>query len=100
METVEQEIQRKKLIFPRVKPEDIEAAIKDEKYWNPISTLTVCVLVLQNGFTVVGESACASPENFDIELGKRISRDNAKQKIWPLLGYMLREHLNDPYPNE
>ena len=55
--------------------------------------LTFCVLVLRNGFTVTGESACASPENFDAELGRKIARRNAEAKIWPLLGYQLRSHL-------
>lgn len=52
--------------------------------------LTFCVLVLRNGFTVTGESACASPENFDAEIGRKIARQNALQKIWPLMGYELR----------
>ena len=51
------------------------------------------MLVLRNGFTVTGESACASPENFDAEIGRKIARQNAVQKIWPLLGYELRNHL-------
>jgi len=58
-----------------------------------LGLLTFCVLVLQNGFTVTGESACASPENFDAELGKKIARRNAEAKIWPLLGYELRTIL-------
>ncbi len=55
--------------------------------------LTFCVLVLRNGFTVTGESACASPENFDTEIGRRIARENAIQKMWPLLGYELKSRL-------
>jgi hypothetical protein len=55
--------------------------------------LTFCVLVLRNGFTVTGESACASPENFNAEIGKRIARENAVSKIWPLMGYELRSKL-------
>ena len=53
----------------------------------PLTLLTFCVLVLRNGFTVTGESACASPENFDAEIGRKIARQNAVQKIWPLMGY-------------
>jgi Phage protein (N4 Gp49/phage Sf6 gene 66) family len=56
--------------------------------------LTFCVLVLRNGFTVTGESACASPENFDAELGRKIARQNATAKIWPLMGYELRSKLS------
>jgi hypothetical protein len=55
--------------------------------------LTFCVLELRNGFTVTGESACASPENFDAELGRKIARQNAVSKMWPLLGYHLRTML-------
>ena len=55
--------------------------------------LTFCVLVLRNGFTVTGESACASPENFDAEIGRKIARQNAVGKIWPLLGFRLRDRL-------
>lgn len=58
-----------------------------------LNLLTFCVLVLKNGFTVTGESACASPENFDVQIGRAIARENAVQKIWPLLGYELRTKL-------
>ena len=58
-----------------------------------LGLLTFCVLVLRNGFTVTGESACASPENFDAELGRKIARQNAVAKIWPLMGYELRSKL-------
>jgi hypothetical protein len=58
-----------------------------------LGLLTFCVLVLRNGFTVTGESACASPENFDAELGRKIARQNAITKVWPLMGYALRERL-------
>lgn len=58
-----------------------------------VGLLTFCVLVLRNGFTVTGESACASPENFDTEIGRKIARANAVQKIWPLMGYALKEKI-------
>ena len=87
-----------------VRPADIEASIEVETYFtaangaidagepyhDALELLTFCVLVLRNGFTVTGESACASPENFDAEIGRRIARENAAQKIWPLMGYELR----------
>lgn len=94
MNDIEEEILKKNLTAPRVKPEDLEAAIASEEYQVFAgSTLTVCVLTLQNGFTVVGESACASPENFNMELGEKIARQKAKDKLWPLLGYALRDKL-------
>ena len=115
---IEQEIQAKGLTAPRVTPADIEAAI--ESWWfftaadgcagaaasgtpyteqppvtatSPLRLLTFCVLELKNGFTVTGESACASPENFDADLGKKIARANAVNKVWPLMGYALKEYL-------
>ena len=106
---IEQEIQAKGLTAPRITPEDIEATIVSEHYHNAyesgtecwsgdpgksLDLLTFCVLVLRNGFTVTGESACASPENFDADVGRKIARQNAVAKIWPLLGYELRSHLH------
>src|SRR5574337_1749630 len=59
-----------------------------------LELLTFCVLVLRNGFTVTGESACASPENFDAEIGRRIARKNAIDRMWPLLGSRLKDRLH------
>ena len=93
-QAIEQEIQDKGLTAPRVTPQRIDEVIVGEDYHVfPGTTLTVCCLMLANGFTVTGESACASPENFDTELGRKIARDNAKQKIWALEGYALRDRL-------
>ena len=107
-------------VAPRVTPADIEAAIVSEHYFTaregvlgmlaadgvppgiyeqanaapqPLGLLTFCVLVLRNGFTVTGESACASPENFNPEIGRRIAREKAVSNVWPLLGYALKEKL-------
>lgn len=90
----EVEIVGKGLTAARVTPARIEEVIvRTDFYVFPGTTLTVCCLTLANGFTVTGESACASPDNFDTELGQRIARDNARQKIWALEGYALRERL-------
>lgn len=110
MSDIEQEIQAKGLNTPRITQADIEAAIAEEYYIrgadiiggasvasapnHPLHRLTLCVLVLRNGFTVTGESACVSPENFDAEIGRKIARQNAVAKIWPLMGYALRDKLN------
>lgn len=110
---IEQEIQAKGKTASRVTPADIEANIDHEVYFTaadgcvgsgmtaeqklcpqPLSLLTFCVLVLRNGFTVTGESACASPENFDAEIGRKIARANAVAKVWPLMGYELRTKLS------
>lgn len=71
----------------------LEANVSGELFLHPLPTLTLCILVLQNGFTVVGESACASPENYDRKIGERIAKQNAMQKIWPLMGYELKQRL-------
>ena len=114
---IEQEIQAKGKTAPRVTPADIEANIASEHYFTaadglvgnvdedgpiPLSLdlLTFCVLVLRNGFTVIGESACASPENFDAEIGKKIARQNAVAKIWPLMGYALKNDLHKSAGNQ
>lgn len=116
-QAIEAQIQAKGKTAARVTPADIESNIASEHYFtagsalkaidldecrvwvdeNPsgqsLDLLTFCVLVLKNGFTVTGESACASPENFDAEIGRNIARQNAVQKIWPLMGYELRTKL-------
>lgn len=93
---IENEIQEKGLTAARLTPELIDAAIVAEDYYVfPGSQLTVCCLTLKNGFTVTGESACASPENFDAELGRKIARGNARDKIWALEGYLLRQRLSE-----
>lgn len=111
---IENEIQAKGLTAPRVTPADIEANIASEHYFTAedgvqgasfmgtrpagiaagLRLLTFCVLVLRNGFTVTGESACASPENFDAEIGRKIARQNAVAKIWPLMGYEVRTQVH------
>ena len=119
---IEQEIQDKGLNAPRLTPDHIDSKIALEMYFTgsgiidaqthghhlglmrfqhhdgenlhkPIEALTFCILVLKNGFTVTGESACASPENFDAEIGRKIAYENARNKIWLLEGYLLKEKL-------
>ncbi len=91
---IEKEIQDKGLNAPRLNPAHIDAQIVSEDYYVfPGTTVTVCALVLKNGFVVIGESAAASPENFDREIGRKISRENARQKIWALEGYLLRTQI-------
>ncbi len=107
-DTIEQGIVAKGKTAARVTPADIEANIAETHYFTaadatgigqaprgPLDLLTFCVLVLKNGFTVTGENACASPENFDAEIGRKIARQNAVQKIWPLMGYALKQRLHD-----
>lgn len=117
---LEQEIQEKGLTAPRITPAHIDSLIVSTHYFTAadgmlgayknnndvyvgsapsdasaeaLPLLTFCVLVLANGFTVTGESACASPENFDAEMGRKIAYENARNKIWMLEGYLLKEKL-------
>ena len=112
--SLEEEIVAKGLTAPRITPADVEANIVGEYYFtaadgvtgatngkigygsnHALSLLTFCVLTLENGFTVTGESACASPENFDAEIGRKIARDNAVYKVWMLEGYLLKQQLHE-----
>ncbi|GAB5434784.1 MAG: hypothetical protein EpisKO_41540 [Epibacterium sp.] len=93
---IEQELQAKGLNAPRVFPHEIDALISEDRYHQPEgTTLTICILVLKNGFTVTGESAAASAENFDVEIGKKIAFTNARNKIWALAGYHLKQRLHE-----
>ena len=112
--TLEEEIVAKGLTAPRITSADVEANIVGEYYFTAadgrvgnidqdmrpehtqsLELLTFCVLITKNGFTVTGESACASPENFDAELGRKIARGNAIDKLWPLMGYELKTKLHE-----
>ena len=114
---IEQTIKAKGFTAPRITLDDIENNIVSVFYFTAaqgaekaamdngcyaagtpeqgkvLSLLTLCVLILRNGFTVTGESACASPENFDAEKGRKIARENAISKVLPLMGYELKSKL-------
>ena len=93
---IEADIQAKGLTAPRLTPEKIDACISSTDYHVfEGSCLTVCCITLANGFTVTGESACASPENFNLEIGQAIAFENARAKIWAFEGYLLREKLHN-----
>lgn len=115
-EALEKEIQAKGLNAPRLNPKMIEDAIIAETYIVPGQTpgiqfrskggselnkliqesaglLTICVLVLKNGFTVVGKSAPVSAANFDLEIGRKVAREDAVRQVWALEGYALRNRI-------
>jgi hypothetical protein len=115
---IEAEIQEKGKTARRITPAHIDKQIVHELYFNvgdvaamfsqefatlgplpdtakSLEVMTICVLVLRNGFVVTGESACASPENYDEGIGRKIARDNARGKIWALEGYKLRSEMAD-----
>jgi hypothetical protein len=78
---------------PRITEERVEGIIVGEQYACFHDTTTVCVLQLVNGFTVVGSSACVAPENYDERYGRELARIDAKNKIWQLEGYLLKQWL-------
>lgn len=120
---LEQDLQARGLNAPRLTPDLIEAMIISETYvtivepdtngndaivhdtkflpgvydvgtvYDSLKCLTICVLVLHNGFSIVGKSACASPANFNAEVGRTIARENARRQIWELEGYALKTRL-------
>ena len=92
---IETAIQEKGLNAPRITPAHIDSVIVSSSCHRLTDVLTVCVLTLRNGFTVTGESACASPENYNEEIGNRIAHQNAREKIWALEGYLLKQRLFD-----
>lgn len=104
---IEAEIQEKGLNAPRLTPEHVSNTIvaeyvgrasdlfHDAPAHESLQCLTIGVCVLKNGFTVIGTSACASPENFNAEIGNRIALSNAREKVWGLEGYLLRERLHE-----
>ena len=82
----------KRLDAPRLHPEDIDSVIMSKTFTNlPSGKAMICEITLRNGFTVRGEAACVSPENFDQEIGEKVSFENAREKIWQLEGYLLQE---------
>ena len=82
-----------------VTKEGIEAKIASTTFHQLPGTLTICVLTLQNGFTVTGQSACVDPANFNLQIGQDIARANAFEKIWELEGYLLKEEMfQEKYP--
>lgn len=94
-QAIEKAIQATNPKAPRLTPEDIDRVIVDVDYHNfPGTTVTICLLKLKNGFSVTGESAAVSMENFNAEIGRKIAHTNAREKIWALEGYRLKQELS------
>jgi hypothetical protein len=91
---VEAESQAKGLNALRLTPADIDTAIKYVEYWVvPNTTTTVCAMILQNNYVLIGTSAAVSMANFDQEIGRNIAYGNAREQIWHLEGYLLKQKL-------
>ena len=76
---------------PRVTKEYMESRIKSADYHRIGETVTLCSITLDNGYSVRGESACVNPENYNKEIGEKISYDNAFRQLWALFGFLLAE---------
>ena len=93
---LEQEIQDKGLNAPRLTPQMIDDTILYEEYFRVTNTTcTICSLILRNGYVVVGKSAAVSIANFDEEIGRKVARDDAREQIWALEGYLLKQKLKE-----
>ena len=94
--TTEALIQAKGLTRPRLTPQDIDDAIVSESFTIlPSGKVMVCELTLRNGFTVRGDAATVSIENFDEDIGRKVSREDARSKVWELEGYLLQQRLHE-----
>jgi len=93
--SIEQQIQAKGLTAPRLTPDHINEQIVHASYHVfPGTTVTVCCLTMRNGFNTVGHSAAVSPENFDEDIGRKVAYEKAKNEIWQLEGYLLKDFLH------
>lgn len=96
---VEAQLQAKGLNAPRLSPERISSVIVGETFTIlPSGRTTICELTLMNGFTVRGESSVVSRANFDQAIGERLSREDARRKVWGLEAYLLMQVLYE-YPH-
>ncbi len=107
---VTEELGGRGAVAPRVSLKDITDAIDREHYFtagaavvalgqpsvidDPLGLLTICILVMRNGFVVIGKSAPASPANFDADKGRTFAREDAIRQLWPLMGFALRDRLH------
>lgn len=91
-----QDIQQTPDIPNRVTVTGLESKVKSSHYYRvPDTTVTVCALTLENGFTVIGHSACVDPSMFNQAMGEKIAYVNALDKIWELEGYRLRQQRHE-----
>ena len=97
--SIEQAVQAKGLTAPRVSLTDLEANIAETEIVKHVSVsgqvLRWAVITTRNGFSVAGKPSCsASSQNDDQEIGEQLAITNARQELWPLMGYALKEQLS------
>lgn len=79
----------------RVALDSMLEKVADVEYLHPsyLPTMTIAVVLMKNGFAVVGKSAPADPLNFDADLGRKFAYEDAIRQLWPLEAYALRERM-------
>src|SRR4051812_7890277 len=75
----------------RETPEYMKSRIANTTFTRIGETVTHCRIVLDNGFSVSGESACVNAANYNQQIGEKIAYDNAFRLLWPLFGFLLSE---------
>ena len=58
-----------------------------------INLVTICIMIMENGFMIEGTSACVDPSRYNEEIGQEEAYKNAVEKIWELEGYALKQKL-------
>ena len=101
---------------PRISLADIESEISHVAYMNgggffkcadhvdhvtkilpvpgSLEVMTICMMILKNGFMVIGQAAPASLENYDQAHGRKLAYDKCIAQLFPILGYVLKEQLH------
>lgn len=75
----------------KVTKEQIEERISGVTYHRLCATTTLCFLELDNGYSVLGHSACVNPQNYDEQIGQSLAYEDAMRQLWPLFGFELAE---------
>jgi hypothetical protein len=96
---IEQELRERGCNAPRLSPDMVDSVIVSEEYHVFNGKHMVCCLTLKNGYTVIGESAVVSPENFREDLGRRFSREKAREKVWAAESYLLQQRVHQESVN-
>ena len=81
----------------RVSLEGMKKQVASVEYIYPksIPHMTICIIVLKNGYALQGMSAPADPENFNEQLGQEYAYEDAMKKLWPLEAYVMRDYITD-----